>query len=108
MTVRDEMSSGRNTEGEGSAARMHPPDSLEIERDIEVTLSQMRGTLDEIQRNLSPRRIFAPVKTFLVSPAGKTLLALAAVTIARRRPFLTTAATLGMIFHYRRNHRHNR
>jgi hypothetical protein len=102
------MSSGRNAEGEEWAARMHPPGSLEIERDIEVTLSQMRGTLDEIQRNLSPRRIFAPVKTFLVSPAGKTLLALAAVTIARHRPFLTTAATLGMIFHYRRNHRHNR
>jgi hypothetical protein len=87
---------------------MQPPDSLEIERDIEATLSRMRGTLDEIQKNISPQRIFAPVKTFLVSPVGKALLALAVVTIARRRPFLTTAATLGMIFHYRRNHHRNR
>jgi hypothetical protein len=87
---------------------MPPPDSQAIEREIEVTLSQMRGTLDEIQKNLSPQRILAPVKTFLVSPVGKTLLALAAVTIARHRPFLAAAATLGMIFHYRRNHRRNR
>jgi len=109
VTARNDMSSGRNAEGEEWAARMHPPGSLEIERDIEVTLSQMRGTLDEIQQNLSPWRVFAPVKTFLVSPGGKALLALGVFTIARRRPFLTAASALGtLIFLFRRNYRHNR
>lgn len=103
MSMRDEMSSGRNAGGEGLAARVHPPDSLEIERDIEATLSQMRGTLIEIQKNLSPGRIFSPLKTFLLSPGGKALLALGAVTFASRRPFLSAAAALGaMVFFYRR------
>jgi hypothetical protein len=101
------MIAGGNAEEKGLAT--HPPDSLEIEHDIEVTLSQMRGTLNEIQENLSPRRMFAPVKTFFVSPAGRTLLALGGVAIARRRPFLTAAAVLGAIaFFYRRNNRRNR
>jgi hypothetical protein len=106
VTVRDETISGRKAEEEGFAAKVHPPDSLKIEHDIEVTLSQMRGTLNEIQENLSPGRMFAPVKTFFASPAGRALLALGGVAIARRRPFSTAAAALGVIvFLYRRSNR---
>lgn len=109
MSERDEMKSGRNSERGGLATRARPPESRKIEHDIEVTLSHMRATLDEIQENLSPGRLFAPVKTFLGSTAGRSLLVLGAVTIARRRPFLTTAAAMvAMVFLSRGKNRRSR
>ena len=109
MTEQEKTSSGGDSGEEGLRVRMHPSDSLEIERDIEATLSNMRGTLGEIQENLSPDHLFAPLKRFLGSPAGKMLLALGAVTIASRRPVLAATAVVGtVIFLYRKDHRHNR
>lgn len=108
MIERSELNSGRRSE-RGRAAGRNPPDSLKIEQEIEVTLSQMRTTLDEIQENLSPQRVLAPVKAFLASPVGKALITMGAVTLARRRPFLAAAAVLGaMAFLYRGNMRGSR